>query len=1447
MKHGNGISFSLFGNKGGINTTDIEGIRRYNSLIEQGTTSQTAFYRTMQNTSMAAQQLVTSANGATVAEEVLTVETNRLTVAQRVAAVGMKALSIAGNIALFLAVTEGIQLTVKAIDNYVHRLDKAKEAFANLNSEHEATVQKISDLKQQIDDLNKSMSELQKQKSFSFTSDEQYKKLQAQGDELQRQLEIQQQLEKYQKKQAEEAAIKAVNTTTSSKYAKSDLTFEHGGGEGHSVASQVTQSQEIKNAIDAYNNYQKAIDDTESAQSKLGGKTEENAKQWNKYQKTIDDNKSKLIEAGSYISNLAKDLETQKESISGTTESGKDALSQLTTALSLFDDWTQKTKEIAQATQEANEATKDTFGINDLASAVDGFSAKLNDLKSGNEEFKTVLDAVNNGTVFTGEQIQNLIKKYPDLEKHVVQTTDGFKLEDGALQELDSSSLSLQSSYVSSQTTMTQAALDQSKSRIKAFETEMTAYKSALDVYSQAIKSGNTKLAEGYNDIYGFGNKDAMLAKAKQGAEYIQAKNKIDDLEKSINLDDANKQINNALNNIDKLGSATASSKKSSGSSPSSSSSTKAADYKNKYNDMVTDVENAIKNLQSETENLQSQYDLAVSNGDQALADSLYKQIKGNQQSILDAYSSGASELRNMLNKQILPELFKYAPELQGKEVDEWSQSVITQITESLQKNGEDTDSSNAFKSLLSTAQNIFGLVGSKSGQGTYANNYASGVKSIQSTTDSYYSDLFKKQDEEIKKQGDIVDGIEDQAKTYDSLISLLESEKTNSNGKNNMFYDQQIYDNQIKKKELYVNKDVALNNELKANQDALLKTEKELSNINPTSPDAKTSYQTLEDKIKSYTDAINENKEALLSNKQQQLDYYNDVLSKIESNLSDIYSVQKEQAQNELTKRQEEETKVLQDQLDVLEKKNQAQEDANSLLEDELDLQKIKRDNSYAYIDESTGKETTTYDREKYKEAQQTLIDEQNTRAYNAQQQELEDEQSALEDAHDEEQDEFDSYWDKLTSDYAVHLKAYKLAQKYGYDEALKGTTSYLDDLNKTVYESDSNLYDAGYELSKSLTDGMFDSLNSFLPDYIAELKETAKDRADSINQMIENSKAFASSNSAFEKGQLSDDNKSIGDSLGAYYDANTGTWYTDDTKSQKLYDELTNSVSANSVKLNKETKSIGENSTVMAQSTKETKKLNVSTNSNTTVISDGTNALRISTSDLQKSGLSLEDKLDSTVDGIAKALSDLSIPYVTGTVTSYSGGTSSGGSGFGSRVYEYHWSDGTTSKSSSDNYKTARGQAGKNSSVGLDSSTSYVEKNANGTLSAKEGLSWVNENGNEIIVHKPTSSSKLAYLQAGDGVLTANITKNLLQIGSKPSEYFQKYGAELMASSLANITPLYSGYNNSVAPNTELLKSLTQNVDNSTNINTLRVEYKGNTLEQLVKEISLKAKVMK
>ena len=149
-----------------ISSTDLDAIKKYNTEIKNGVTSQTAFNRCMLNTSSAAQNLVASANGATVSEETLTVATKRLTLAQKASAVASKAAVVALNMLGNIAIMAGINLIITGITKLVNKQKELRESISETARE----------AKEQTDNLNNLISSYEEfAGKISYTAEEKEK------------------------------------------------------------------------------------------------------------------------------------------------------------------------------------------------------------------------------------------------------------------------------------------------------------------------------------------------------------------------------------------------------------------------------------------------------------------------------------------------------------------------------------------------------------------------------------------------------------------------------------------------------------------------------------------------------------------------------------------------------------------------------------------------------------------------------------------------------------------------------------------------------------------------------------------------------------------------------------------------------------------------------------------------------------------------------------------------------------------------------------------------------------------------------------------------------------------------------------------------------------------------------------------------------------------------
>lgn len=118
---------------------------------------------------------------------------------------------------------------------------------------------------------------------------------------------------------------------------------------------------------------------------------------------------------------------------------------------------------------------------------------------------------------------------------------------------------------------------------------------------------------------------------------------------------------------------------------------------------------------------------------------------------------------------------------------------------------------------------------------------------------------------------------------------------------------------------------------------------------------------------------------------------------------------------------------------------------------------------------------------------------------------------------------------------------------------------------------------------------------------------------------------------------------------------------------------------------------------------------------------------------------------------------------------------------------------------------------------------------KHALGTRSvAKSGRSLVDEEGPELIIRQSQSNGRYTYLERGDQVLPASYSKNLWDMGSNPSEWFEKQYSKfarldtkaVYAGGTTVYSPAFTGdivITNPVGNSDDLARGLMQNLPTS------------------------------
>ena len=184
---GVGNSLSSF-----ITSKDLDNIKEFNRLVsEEGVSSQTAWYKTMQTSSSAAKELfdneenlIKSGNSVILSEEAISNATNTMTFSAKAGQVALKGLALAGNMVVGILAGFVISKAIEGLDNLVHAADNAKESaegfassFSSMNDEFSSNDSKLSDLQKQYDELSKGVNSLGENVSLTTDQYDEYKQV----------------------------------------------------------------------------------------------------------------------------------------------------------------------------------------------------------------------------------------------------------------------------------------------------------------------------------------------------------------------------------------------------------------------------------------------------------------------------------------------------------------------------------------------------------------------------------------------------------------------------------------------------------------------------------------------------------------------------------------------------------------------------------------------------------------------------------------------------------------------------------------------------------------------------------------------------------------------------------------------------------------------------------------------------------------------------------------------------------------------------------------------------------------------------------------------------------------------------------------------------------------------------------------------------------------------
>lgn len=367
----------------------------------------------------------------------------QMTIGAKAANIALEGLKMAANMIAGMLIAEGIQLAVTAIDNYIHRVEKANEAMNEAVSEYDSAKTALKDTTSQLEEQNKSIDELNKKDKLTYVEQEELDKLK----EATRQLELQKNIEEKEKaNSAREAADKTV-TAFNKQYGKGDI-------DKNAVDTQLAQSkatgvfQEARNSDDIVGNlasFEYYTEQMEKTQKRYNKALKSGSKDDIKYyEENLQDCIDTVDEYTTSLNNNIEDLTKKKNNLQDAYDNavkkksnGESLSSDEKNTISKYQEIADIIKLIYSYTDKAgwnNSQISEIFNTNGIEKSKEDLKQLAQEGKLTEEElqkYPNLMNAINNAE-FLGKKDSNLKVFCDDLNAGVDAIEDTGNAADSA-------------------------------------------------------------------------------------------------------------------------------------------------------------------------------------------------------------------------------------------------------------------------------------------------------------------------------------------------------------------------------------------------------------------------------------------------------------------------------------------------------------------------------------------------------------------------------------------------------------------------------------------------------------------------------------------------------------------------------------------------------------------------------------------------------------------------------------------------------------------------------------------------------------------------------------------------------------------------------------------------------------------------------------------------------
>lgn len=346
--------------------------------------------------------------------------------------VALKLLATAANMALSALAGFIISKTIEWFDNYIHRVERTKEALEESISAYKNVQSEIDNLNKQLEEIDTQIESINSLGGAQVSKDGELEKLESQRQALEANLALKKEEAYLDAKKAADDAYDSFTQTVDNPYSKPVVV---GMDDGEAITrNQVTsQEQAVKDAIAAWHSYEKELQNV-NAQI-IQTKSEMDALADNSAERSVKENELKSLE--SRKASLENDMDDAREyanknmqnaleaknaydildksgqQLTETQSNQKDSIDDLSAVYDKFVDHVQnvtlKTPEVdTSATEKSLEKVK-LFSIGDeeTSKEIDDFQSKMSTLKSALQNIEDLK--------FSNSDLVDLEQQFPEL------------------------------------------------------------------------------------------------------------------------------------------------------------------------------------------------------------------------------------------------------------------------------------------------------------------------------------------------------------------------------------------------------------------------------------------------------------------------------------------------------------------------------------------------------------------------------------------------------------------------------------------------------------------------------------------------------------------------------------------------------------------------------------------------------------------------------------------------------------------------------------------------------------------------------------------------------------------------------------------------------------------------------------------------------------------------